>query len=469
MVINKKWVYLPIETKSREYKGKLLLACFLAENDFGVIIGDKLPLLNKLIWFPKGIYLSKGIAFTLKSRFEFNKELDNKIVAFDEEGLIFSKKRRRKLFGQDCFQLSDKYLAWGKNEYDFISEIIENGKEKIKLTGNSRFDLLRPELRHIFDDEFILSKYDPYILINTNFAWYTHFKGPTHILNYFIDRYINNLEWQNQKIKENFMNRFKEKQNHHKNNYFEFVKMIKYLAKTHEDVNIIVRPHPSAGKEKYKNTLESYENVYVIKEGNANKWIKNSTAVVHNSCTTGVEAFLMNKPVISYRPFTSSKFDLYLPNVVSKRAKDKEELSKTVDSILNYGWDDEKYTKKINIAKEHIASVDNKMASKLITEELKNMNVQKQKFNTIDKNNIVNKIIKSSFSYPKKTFSHPKKVFKNIEDIIIKRKSEFMKDKNPGINLEEITNDIETFEKSLDELKDIKYEKLFENIFMVYK
>jgi len=71
MVINKKWVYLPIETKSREYKGKLLLACFLAENDFGVIIGDKLPLLNKLIWFPKGIYLSKEPVRVLSKEIAF--------------------------------------------------------------------------------------------------------------------------------------------------------------------------------------------------------------------------------------------------------------------------------------------------------------------------------------------------------------------------------------------------------------
>lgn len=456
MVTQEKWIYLPIETKSREYKGKLLLACFLAENDFRVIIGDRSELYDKLIWFPKGIFLEKEINHSTKSKFSYNKKLGNEMVVSREEGLIFSKKREKRLFDKDNFKMTEKYFAWGKNEYEFINKIIENGSEKIKLTGNVRFDLLRPELRHIFDDDLILSKYSPYILINTSFALYTHFTGGESYLDSYIDSYIDNLEWKQQKTKENLINYVKERFNYNKNMYEKFIKMIKYLAEKHEDCNIIVRPHPSASKNKYKEELKNYENIYVIKKGNANKWIKNSSFVIHNNCTTGVEAFLMNKPVISYRPITSSKFDSYLPNALSKQINDKEELSKKIRLILDGKCTVEKDAKKINIAKEYIANVDNKKASKVITEELKNINMQKEKFD------LVSKMVQSCFSYPKKTAE-------NIIDFIIKRENEYHKSKFPGIDLEEINDDIKTFEKSLKELNDIKSKKIFQDIFMIYK
>jgi len=161
MKIKRKWVYIPIETKAREFLGKLLLACFLAENGFGVVIGEREKLKRSLIWLPAGIYMEKGIGFTGEQKYLLYKKMGHKIVAFEEEGLIFNKIRREKTFCHKCFKLTDTYLAWGKNEYDFIHNITKTSMKKVKIVGNVRFDLLRPELRSIFDDEDIISTYKP--------------------------------------------------------------------------------------------------------------------------------------------------------------------------------------------------------------------------------------------------------------------------------------------------------------------
>ena len=80
--MKKKIVYLPIEIKSREYLGKLLLATFLAEENYAVVLGER-SLMNRILHLiPNGIYFEKGSGYTGESRFIFNKNLGNKIVEF---------------------------------------------------------------------------------------------------------------------------------------------------------------------------------------------------------------------------------------------------------------------------------------------------------------------------------------------------------------------------------------------------
>ena len=52
-------------------------------------------------------------------------------------------------------------------------------KSKIRISGNPRFDVLRPELRGLFDGDAraLREKYGPYILVATNFSRYNHFMG----------------------------------------------------------------------------------------------------------------------------------------------------------------------------------------------------------------------------------------------------------------------------------------------------
>ena len=48
--------------------------------------------------------------------------------------------------------------------------------------------------------------------------------------------------------------------------------------------------------------------------------------LIHNNCTTGVEAYLLGKTAISYRPLCDPRFDLLLPNALSAEAFELEQL-----------------------------------------------------------------------------------------------------------------------------------------------
>jgi hypothetical protein len=64
----------------------------------------------------------------------------------------------------------------------------------------------------------------------------------------------------------------------------------------------------------------------VIHEGSAIPWILGADAVVHNSCTTGVEGFLLDRPTVAYVPVRSKTYDSLLPNSVSRLANTPQEL-----------------------------------------------------------------------------------------------------------------------------------------------
>ena len=75
----------------------------------------------------------------------------------------------------------------------------------------------------------------------------------------------------------------------------------------------------------------------VSNEGNVVPWILASQAVIHNGCTTGVEAYVLGVSAISYRPTVNDYYDLgfyRLPNLLSYQCFDSEELQTTLEDIL---------------------------------------------------------------------------------------------------------------------------------------
>ena len=66
--------------------------------------------------------------------------------------------------------------------------------------------------------------------------------------------------------------------------------------------NIIVRPHPMEDFTSYERAFSSYPNIHVVHEGNIIKWLLAADIIIHNGCTSGIEGFLLEKPIISYLP-----------------------------------------------------------------------------------------------------------------------------------------------------------------------
>ena len=84
----------------------------------------------------------------------------------------------------------------------------------------------------------------------------------------------------------------------------------------------------------WKIYLEGIPNVHIIREGSITAWVNNAFAVMHNSCTTALEATVSEKPLVTYIPF-NQKHGYQLPNELGYCAKSKEELLGKINNLFN--------------------------------------------------------------------------------------------------------------------------------------
>lgn len=100
------------------------------------------------------------------------------------------------------------------------------------------------------------------------------------------------------------------------------------LAKNGQKV--IVRPHPSENIEIWKKYTKNYsKKIKIIRSGNVLSWILAAKLLIHNGCTTAIEALFLKKKIISFCPYQDTKVESYLPNAMGIKIKN-------TDDILNY-------------------------------------------------------------------------------------------------------------------------------------
>ncbi len=92
---------------------------------------------------------------------------------------------------------------------------------------------------------------------------------------------------------------------------------MKEIAQAFPDLRIIVRPHPGEDHTRWHTIVQAYHNVVLEFQGTIEPYLLAAEAVVHNGCTSAIQAVIMDRPVIAYQPVTSEDHDQKLPNSVS--------------------------------------------------------------------------------------------------------------------------------------------------------
>ena len=291
--------------------------------------------------FPRSIYISKSMTVRSLLFFRVAKKLGHKIISWDEEALVhlppetyFSRRLNR-----SAIRHVSHLFAWGQDNkqlWQQYSDLPDN--LPIHVTGNPRSDMLRFELRSYYKDEVkqFRSQYGDFILINTNFNHINAF-GPD--MNLFKPVKKSDQKAAFGRAARGMSREYAEGLRDHKRAIFEhFKKLIPKLDKAFPETNIIVRPHPTENHDVYNNIASQCERVHVTNEGNVVPWLMATKAVIHNGCTTGVEAYMMGVPAISYRAVVNDDYDngfYVLPNKMSHQCFDFGQLKDLLKKILN--------------------------------------------------------------------------------------------------------------------------------------
>jgi len=331
---------IPVESQVRELDAKLLLACIAARRGLPSIIGPKRDVEARIANFPRSIYLAKSMLHGHSKFLKIARKLGHLIAAWDEDALVHLPaetyySRRLSPVSIGCMS---HLFAWGEDNAELWRQYPELPRGvPIHVTGNPRNDLLRHEIQPYYEKEVskIRKKYGDFILINTNF---NHVNAFSPIRKLFLPADKPGEEPRFGRAARGMTREYAEGLRDLKQATFEhFQEMIPALEKTFPDSTIVVRPHQVESKEVYRQIAARCERVYVTNEGNVVPWLMACKVLIHNGCTTSVEAFAMGVPAVSYRATTNDVYDYgfyRLPNMLSHQCFNFEELVQTLKKIL---------------------------------------------------------------------------------------------------------------------------------------
>jgi surface carbohydrate biosynthesis protein len=338
---SKPLLLIPVENQVRELDPKLLLACVAAKRGFTSVIGSRREIEFNIDLFPQSIYLSKSMTVRSLLFFRVAQRFNTEIVTWDEEALVHLPPET--YFSRRLDPRAIKYVshlfAWGEDnarlwrQYPHLPDGIP-----IHITGNPRSDMLRPELRPFYQKEVeeLQARYGDFILINTNFNHVNAF-GPD--MNLFKSHVNSGQKAKFGRAARGMSREYAEGLRDHKQAVFEdFKHLIPRLEEVFPEHAVVVRPHPTESHEAYRKIADRCQRVHVTNEGNVVPWLIATKAVIHNGCTTGVEAYVTGTPAISYRSSINETYDkgfYRLPNLMSHQCFTFEELRDLLRKVFN--------------------------------------------------------------------------------------------------------------------------------------
>lgn len=335
--------YLPVELKSRELLGKLLLASELLSKGAPVLIGNRVTSEHISFSGRKACVLSKSAADWDNKQIAGFSDSNHQVYSMDEEGLLMAslKTFAQTRFTNENVSVSKGLICWGEAQRRELQSHYPECAEKFVVMGNPRAELWHNKNYGIYDGlvASLRSEYGDYILLASTFPVSSPFKKETVLSR--LDKLGLVRSEQDKKDVEAVQ--------------LKLVRMRDAFAKVVEDftsgskIRVVIRPHPSEDAGYWEQRFKGVPSVTINSEHSISPWALGAKAVLHNSCTTAIEAGLYGVPVISYSPKGETHhYDANLGNMAShcsiehnevisllKQAEDGELLPKALPPELS--------------------------------------------------------------------------------------------------------------------------------------
>ena len=457
---------IPVENQVRELDPKLLLACIAAQHGFSSVIGSRREMEMRIDKFPRSIYLSKSMTVRSLLFFRLAHRFGHEIITWDEEALVhlppetyFSRR-----LDPAAIKFVSHLFAWGKDNAELWHQYPDLPHETpIHITGNPRSDLLRTELRAFYDAESrqIRERYGDFILVNTNF---NHINAFGSDLNLFQSATKPGEKPKFGRAARGMSLAYAEGLRDHKTAIFEsFKQMIPALEEAFPDYTIVVRPHPTEKHDVYHAIAAHCPRVAVTNDGNVVPWLMAARALVHNGCTTGVEAYVMGLPAVSYRAAVDERYDdgfYRLPNLISHQCFSLEELTGTLEKILAGAIGSANGDDREALIKHYLAAQQGPLACERMVTVLDDIGHKMQSASPPGGGTRIQQWVIAKVLYlarwvqPRLPGSH--------------NRPEFQQHRFPGIEMEDLRRRIARFQDILGQTQKPQPEPLFDKIFRIH-
>ena len=317
-------LFLPVESTPRELDYKLNIARLFCHDGFDVMIGNP-PFLRDELKYKnfRGLFLEKGMNPDPEY---YEKLIEKKVKVFclSDEGAAIPAFSVTYPKAVSALKLTEKIFMWGQHQLDdLLSRSVDiDLSQKYVVTGYPSFDLSLPKYKdyHAALKPKVLGS--GYILINSNFA---------SVNGYTVEE---NLEGCPDMSPET-LEAIKKTYENESNKFSSFKTWLNILAQIFPNERFVIRPHPVEKDGGYKDLVDGFSNVEIQRSGNANQAISGAKLVIHNDCTTALQSYLMNKPVISFAHSNHEPVHAFWALEFGAQPRSIEEAIELVTGILN--------------------------------------------------------------------------------------------------------------------------------------
>ncbi|MBM7484099.1 surface carbohydrate biosynthesis protein [Bradyrhizobium sp. USDA 3686] len=214
-----------------------------------------------------------------------------------------------------CPDLVDLYCVWGQSQYAAFLREGTVAQDILHATGCPRYDFCAPPWRAALPKPSVGSGY---VLINTNF--------PT-----VNPRFSSSSSHEEESmVKAGFSREFARQfiaDGAHA--YRNTLEMAIKLAKHFSDVEFVLRPHPFENINSY-DAFAALPNAKVIQSGTSLEWISGARLLVHQNCSTAIEATMLNVEPLSMEWFNTPALRLDAATRVSRGAAEQADMLELV-------------------------------------------------------------------------------------------------------------------------------------------
>ena len=326
-------IYLHAEVAARELDSKLLLATLAASRGHDVLVSEIHTfgyLQNKRLLQP-GIFHTTSLAPS-ESRFNRHRALKQQafiVTSIDEEAQLVDwdyESFARGRFSDDAIAEASAVFCWGPHDYEELCRFYPRFKDRYHCSGSPRADLWRRQFSSFHSSRAEVPD-SPYVLFSSNLGLINGYRRFADIVRgernggYF-ERDPESERAKYHRASEQILF------------IYEIVKALEHVADQIPEIQVILRPHPVEDPASWQDLLTPRPNLRVVRQGGITAWVNRSIAVIHNGCTTALEATVSGTPVITFIPF-NQKYGRDLANQLGTRVDSKEAMVAAIRELLS--------------------------------------------------------------------------------------------------------------------------------------
>jgi surface carbohydrate biosynthesis protein len=219
-----------------------------------------------------------------------------------------------------CTDLVDLYCVWGRAQHAAFLKHGTVSPDRLHATGCPRYDFCAAPWRAALPKPAVASGY---VLINTNFPTVNprFSSGSAHEEAAMVEAGFS------RKFARQFICDARQA-------YGAVLDTSIKLAKHFVDVQFVLRPHPFENIRSY-DALAELPNAHVIQDGTSLEWINGARLLIHQNCSTAIEAAMLQVEPLSMEWFNTPALRLDAASLVSHAAMSEAALIDLVEQALD--------------------------------------------------------------------------------------------------------------------------------------